>query len=133
MLIQTVNESFTVSNTVSKKEMFFSPHCVNNHLHFLFREPNNRQSLHHSFPIILVTDRADPGAVPLNKTIGHYNIPAGKIPTRGNCFLQIKLSNWPQLAKLVYAPAIIYGHTVQTCPPLDKPSRHIGKWGRDSL
>lgn len=63
--------SHLLCEILSKKEMGFFPHCVDNHLHFLFREPNNRQSLHHSFPIILVTDRADPGAVPLNKTIGH--------------------------------------------------------------
>lgn len=43
----------------------------NNHLHFLLREPNDGESLHHSFPIILVADRADPGAVPLNKTFEH--------------------------------------------------------------
>lgn len=34
-------------------------------LHFLLSESNYRQSRHHCFPIILVTDTAESGAVPL--------------------------------------------------------------------
>lgn len=63
MPIQTWNEPICVSHIA-----FYFTNVLNNNLHFLLREPNNRQSLHHSFPIILVADRADPGAVSLNKT-----------------------------------------------------------------
>lgn len=41
-------------------------------LHFLLAEANNGQSLHHDFPIILVTDGAESGTVTLsNKLITH--------------------------------------------------------------
>lgn len=45
--------------------------CDCTDLHFFFSEANNRQSFHHNFPIILVTDGADSGTVSLK---GQFNI-----------------------------------------------------------
>lgn len=42
---------------------------VSTDLHFFLSEANNRQGLHHNFPIILVTDGAESGTVTLNKKI----------------------------------------------------------------
>lgn len=65
MQIEAVEERRRVRYCL--KEKVFLRNMLNIHLHFLLREPNNRQSLHHSFPIILVADSTDLGAVPLNK------------------------------------------------------------------
>lgn len=48
-------------------------------LHFFLCEANNRQGLHHSFPIILITDGAESGTVALNKTIKYYTTTDGII------------------------------------------------------
>lgn len=48
-------------------------------LYFFLGEANDRQGLHHNFPIVLVTDGAESGTVALNKTIQYYITTDGTI------------------------------------------------------
>lgn len=77
-MVDVVNQGAWVTNTTVKSLPTFREVIVTD-LHFFLGEANNRQGLHHNFPIILVTDRAKSRAVPLNKTNKCYNATDGEV------------------------------------------------------
>lgn len=65
-------------------------------LHLFLGEANNRQGLHHNFPIILVTDGAESGTVPLNKKkIKHYTATDGIIALKTSHSSNVSTTHTP--------------------------------------
>lgn len=64
----TEKQNIRVTNCI---QATMTQRCDCTDLHFFFSEANNRQGIHHNFPIILVTDGADSRTVSLK---GEFNI-----------------------------------------------------------